>query len=106
MAHKLGNLVDSYPKASGQQTNLPIKWHSNTALKKAKVYLKDFKDEFVAVEHLLLRLAVGSDKVGMLMKEENFQEQELIKATQELRGIHRVTDQRYKPNRNREVLFT
>lgn len=91
LVHKLDELVNSYPKASGQQPYLSS--DSNTALKKAETSLKHFKDEFIAVEHLLLGLAAGSDKVGRLMREVGFAEPSLIKAIQELRGPYSVTDQ-------------
>mmetsp|Transcript_9956 Transcript_9956/g.23019 ORF Transcript_9956/g.23019 Transcript_9956/m.23019 type:complete len:878 (+) Transcript_9956:4240-6873(+) len=90
LVQKLGKLVNSYPKASGQQPYLSSA--SNTVLKKAETYLKYFKDEFVAIEHLLLGLTVDNDQIGSLMKEAGFATQPLIKAIQELRGTHRVTD--------------
>ena len=91
LMHKLDDLVDSYPKASGQQPYLSS--DSNTALRKAESYLKNFKDEFIAIEHLLWGLAAGSDKVGSLMKEVGLEAPFLTKAIQELRGTNRVTDQ-------------
>ena len=91
LATKLEAIVRSYPKASGQQPYLAN--DTNTVLRKAEAYLKHFKDEFIAVEHLLLGLVAGSDKVGTLMKEVGLEEQALIKAIQELRGNSRVTDQ-------------
>jgi ATP-dependent Clp protease ATP-binding subunit ClpB len=90
LMHKLDNLVDSYPKASGQQPYLAS--DSNTALRKAETYLKDSKDEFITIEHLLLGLVAGSDKVGRLMKEAGIEAHVLTKAIQDLRGTTRVTD--------------
>ena len=91
LMHKLDDLVSSYPKASGQQPYLSS--DSNTALRKAESYLKSFKDEFVTVEHLLLGLSVGNDKVGSLMREAGLGEPSLTKAIQELRGTNKATDQ-------------
>jgi ATP-dependent Clp protease ATP-binding subunit ClpB len=90
LVSKLDDLVDSYPKASGQQPYLAS--DSNTALRKAEAYLKDFKDEFITIEHLLLGLAAGTDKVGRLMQEVGFEAQALTQAIRELRGNNRVTD--------------
>jgi ATP-dependent Clp protease ATP-binding subunit ClpB len=87
---RLVELIRSYPKASGQQPYLSN--DTQTALKKAEAYLKTFKDEFIAVEHILLGLAAGSEKVAQLMKSMGFEEKQLIKAIQELRGSNRVTD--------------
>ncbi len=91
LTRKLAEIINSYPKASGQQPYLAN--DANIALRKAEAYLKNFKDEFIAVEHLLLGLAAGNDKVGKLMQEIGFEEKYLTKALQELRGTNRVTDQ-------------
>lgn len=91
LIHKLDDVVESYPKASGQQPYLTN--DSNTVLRKAETYLKHFKDEFVTIEHLLLGLASGNEKVGSLMREVGFEERVLTKAIQELRGTNRATDQ-------------
>ena len=99
LANKLADIVRSYPKASDQRPYLSNDTH--TALRKAGGYLKQFKDEFIAIEHLLLGLLAGTDKVGNLMKEAGFEPTTLIKAIQELRGNNRVTDQnaeaKYRP---------
>ena len=87
---KLAELINKYPKASGPQAYLGNDTH--IALRSAESYLTVFKDEFVAVEHLLLGLVAGQDPVAKLMKEVGFAEQTLIKAIEELRGSHRVTD--------------
>ncbi|MEL6152966.1 MAG: AAA family ATPase, partial [Bacteroidota bacterium] len=87
---KLAAILDAYPKASGQQPYLSQDTH--TALQKATAQLKDFQDEFVAIEHLLLGLAAGTDKVGTLMREVGLATKALVKAIRELRGNSRVTD--------------
>ena len=87
---KLAELINKYPKASGPQAYLGNDTH--IALRSAESYLTVFKDEFVAVEHLLLGLVAGQDPVAKLMKEVGFAEKTLIKAIEELRGSHRVTD--------------
>jgi ATP-dependent Clp protease ATP-binding subunit ClpB len=87
---KLAELINKYPKASGPQAYLGNDTH--IALRSAESYLTVFKDEFVAVEHLLLGLVAGQDPVAKLMKELGFAEQTLIKAIEELRGSHRVTN--------------
>jgi ATP-dependent Clp protease ATP-binding subunit ClpB len=56
LEEKLEEIVNSYPKASGQQAYLSNT--TNTVLQNAEKELREFKDEYVAVEHLLLALAV------------------------------------------------
>ncbi|MGB3465972.1 MAG: Clp protease N-terminal domain-containing protein, partial [Cyclobacteriaceae bacterium] len=88
---KLEDILNGYPKASGQRPYL-----SNDAaatLMKAESYLKDFDDEFVSVEHILLGMLAGSDKVSSLLKENGITEKHLKSAIKELRGGDKVTDQ-------------
>jgi ATP-dependent Clp protease ATP-binding subunit ClpB len=88
---KLDELVNSYPKVSGQQPYLSNEAHSS--LSKSLDYLKEFKDEFVAVEHIILGLLEGKEKTAALMKEVGFSKKQLISAIKELRGGNSVTDQ-------------
>ena len=88
---ELERILQSYPKVSGQQPYLSN--DSATVLRKAESYLKEFGDEYVAVEHILLGLLGGKDKAAQLMKQAGFAEKELKLAIQELRGGDRVTDQ-------------
>ena len=60
---------------------------------KALDYLKEFKDEFVAIEHIVLGLLAGKEKTAGIMKEMGFSKKELIAAIKELRGGNSVTDQ-------------
>lgn len=88
---KLDEYISQYPKVSGGNPYL-----SNTgmqALNKASSYLKEFGDEFVAIEHILLGILAGKDKVAALMKDVGFTEKDLKTAIKELRGGAKVTDQ-------------
>ena len=87
----LETIIQSYPKVSGQQPYLSN--DASTVLRKAESYLKEFGDEYVAVEHMLLGLLDGKDKTAQLMKQAGFATKELKLAIQELRGGERVTDQ-------------
>ncbi|MCA6381067.1 MAG: ATP-dependent chaperone ClpB [Cytophagales bacterium] len=88
---KLEEIVNSYPKVSGQQSYLSNT--SNTVLQNAEKELREFKDEFIAVEHLLLALLATKDKVATLMKDVGFDRTALLKAIKELRGGASVKDQ-------------
>ncbi len=87
----LEELLQSYPKASGQQPYLAN--DTATDLRKAGEYLKEFNDEYIAIEHMLLGLLAGNEKAAKLMKQVGFAKKELIAAIKELRGGSRVTDQ-------------
>ena len=88
---KLDEIVNAYPKVSGQQPYLSNDAHA--ALTKATNQLKEFKDEYVAIEHIIIGLLEGKDKVASLMKDVGFSKKHLIAAIKELRGGASVTDQ-------------
>ncbi|WP_416867423.1 MAG: ATP-dependent chaperone ClpB [Imperialibacter sp.] len=88
---KIEETINSYPKVSGSQPYLSNE--SAAALQKATGYLKEFGDEFVAVEHIILGLLSSKDKIATAMKSAGFAENEMKLAIKELRGGNSVTDQ-------------
>ncbi|HMJ70534.1 MAG TPA: ATP-dependent chaperone ClpB [Cyclobacteriaceae bacterium] len=88
---KLEELLASYPVVTGQQPYLSSA--SNTVLQGADKELREFKDEYIAVEHLVLALLVSKDKVSSVMKDAGFERKGVLKAINELRGGSKVTDQ-------------
>jgi ATP-dependent Clp protease ATP-binding subunit ClpB len=90
LVSKLEEIVNAYPRVSGQQAYLSTT--TNSVLQSAEKELREFKDEFVAVEHLLLAILSGKDKIASLMKDAGFDRSALIKAIKELRGGTPVTD--------------
>ena len=89
--NKIDEIIATYPKSSGDAP-----YFSNDAaraLQQAEQYLPQLKDEYVAIEHLLLGLLAGRDRIAQLMKDMGFAEKTLLAAIKELRGNSRVTDQ-------------
>ncbi|SKC78515.1 ATP-dependent chaperone ClpB [Ohtaekwangia koreensis] len=87
---KLEEILAGYPRVSGQQPYLSSA--TNTVLQNADKELRELKDEYVAIEHLLLALLASKDKVSSIMKDAGFEKAALIKAIKELRGGSKVTD--------------
>ncbi|MBB2150703.1 ATP-dependent chaperone ClpB [Pedobacter gandavensis] len=87
----LDSQIAKFPKVSGSSPYLTS--GSNAALQKAQTYLKEFKDEFVSVEHLLLGLLSVNDNTSKLLKDQGVTEKDLKKAILALRGDNHVTDQ-------------
>ena len=84
-------IVNSYPKVSGGQPYLSNS--ANQAVAKATNYLKEFKDEYVSIEHLLLGILASGDSVSQLLKDNNIKEKDLKAAIVELRKGSNVTSQ-------------
>ena len=88
----LDQLIATFPKVSGD-SNAYLSSDSNAVLQKAQGYLKEYKDEFVSVEHILLGMLDLKDKTAGLLKDLGANEKDLKKAILELRGGAHVTDQ-------------
>ncbi len=82
-------IVESYPKVSGGDQYLSR--NANAVLQKAVSLLKEFNDEYVTIEHILLALLSGGDSIAQLMKDNGIREKELKMAIQELRKGERAT---------------
>ncbi len=87
----LDSIVNSYPKVSGGQPYLSN--NANQTIAKATGYLKEFKDEFVSLEHLLLGILASGDAVSKMMKDLGVNEKDLKAVIVELRKGERVTSQ-------------
>jgi ATP-dependent Clp protease ATP-binding subunit ClpB len=87
---KLDEILNSYPRVSGQQPYLSS--DSNLVLQKAEKISKDQKDEYIAIEHILWAMLSGKDRVATLLKEGGFGEKYLKQAIEELRGGDKVKD--------------
>ena len=87
----LDTQIASFPKVSG--SNVYLSTDVNSVLQKAQGYLKEFKDEFVSVEHILLGILAVNDKTSTALKDYGVNEKDLKKAIVALRGDNKVTDQ-------------
>ena len=87
----LDTQIASFPKVSG--SNVYLSADVNSALQKAQVYLKEFKDEFISVEHILLGILAVNDKTSTALKDYGVTEKDLKKAIVSLRGDNKATDQ-------------
>ncbi|MBI2270544.1 MAG: ATP-dependent chaperone ClpB [Bacteroidetes bacterium] len=85
----LDKIVESYPKVSGG--NVYLSNSANTALTKAGSLLKEFNDEYVSIEHLLLGILSAKDTVSQLLKDSGVSEKELKAAIVDLRKGSKVT---------------
>jgi ATP-dependent Clp protease ATP-binding subunit ClpB len=85
------SVIQSYPKVSGGQPTLSSA--SNKALASASSFLKEYQDEYVSIEHLLLGLINAGDSTSNLMRDAGLKEKEVKAAIAELRKGERVTSQ-------------
>lgn len=84
-------LLAKLPKAEGSE--IYLSQSANQALMRAQSVIKDFKDEFVSVEHILLGLLGGNDDVATLLKDAGLTDKSLRAAITELRAGSTVNSQ-------------
>lgn len=87
----LDKIIDSYPKVSG--ADIYLSREANNALQKANNFAKDFNDQYVSVEHILLGLLAAGDNVSQMMKDSGITGKDLKAAIHELRKGDKVDSQ-------------
>ncbi len=89
---KLVELIGKLPKTSGEPAQ-SISREANSVVLRAGANLKNFGDEFVTPEHLLLALVQGNDSIAKLLKDAGLTEKGLVTAIKDLRKGDTVKSQ-------------
>ena len=90
---KLDELINKLPKISSGEPAQSIGRDANSVVLRAGAVLKQFKDEFITPEHLLLAIVQGNDASAKLLKDGGLTEKGLLAAIKELRKGETVTSQ-------------
>ena len=83
--------IESLPRVQGGEAYLSRE--ANEVLQRATQYSKEFKDEFVSLEPILLALLTVKSTASNILKDAGMTEKELRTAIQELRKGEKVTSQ-------------
>ncbi|NLM93227.1 MAG: ATP-dependent chaperone ClpB [Bacteroidales bacterium] len=83
--------LQSYPRVAGGDIYLSS--DCNQTLQKALSTLKDFGDEFISIEHLMLALLMGKDSVARMLKDTGLTASGMKEAIKELRQGSSVKSQ-------------
>ncbi len=85
--------IQSQPKISGSSSSVYLGRSLDTLLDRADAYRKEFQDEYISIEHLLLSYA-KDDRFGKsLFLEFGLNEAKLKNIIKQIRGSQKVTDQ-------------
>jgi ATP-dependent Clp protease ATP-binding subunit ClpB len=90
---KLDEAIQKLPKVNGADPAQSISREANNLVLRAGSYLKQFDDEFVAPEHLLLAIIHGSDTTTKILKDAGLTEKGLVAAIKELRKGETIKSQ-------------
>jgi ATP-dependent Clp protease ATP-binding subunit ClpB len=82
---KLDELIKKLPKTTGSDPAQALGRDANNVVLRAGSVLKQFGDEFITPEHLVLALVQGNDATAKLLKNSGLTEKGLISAIKELR---------------------
>jgi ATP-dependent Clp protease ATP-binding subunit ClpB len=88
----VANALDELPKLSSE-AEPTTSAELLAIMRAAEREMRDLKDEFVSVEHLLLALAKDDNLAGRALKAHGATHERLLQAIADVRGSHRVTDQ-------------
>lgn len=83
--NKLNETIQKLPKTNNGEPAQSISRDLNNALLKANASIKQFKDEFVSVEHLLIGLLSLNDDTAKILKDAGLTEKGLVAAIKDLR---------------------
>ena len=97
---ELEKIIQSFPKIQGGVDKQYLSGEANKVLSKAKSLAKEFGDEFIPVELILLAIIQGNDRTAKLLREQGATDENLRKAITELRKGRKVTDQGSEGNYN------
>ena len=89
---EINKSIESFPKVQGSDKQY-LTNDSNKALAKAKKLLKEYGDEYISIELILLGILAGNDKASKIMKEAGATQKGLKAAIAELRKGSKVTNQ-------------
>ena len=91
----LNEALDTLPKLQGGASPEPAGGSSELVqiLRDAEKEMRELKDEYVSTEHLLLAIADHPGNAGRVMRSVGATHEQLLKALNEVRGSHRVTDE-------------
>src|SRR4051794_31329929 len=102
---ELQRILAKKPRVSGsgvEQGKLYITNQLQRVLAEAEKSMKQFKDEYLSVEHILLATVTLPSEIGKFIKSKGVNQQALLKIIKEIRGNQRVTTQ--SPEGTYEVL--
>src|SRR3954462_4796504 len=92
LENKLQESINKLPKTSGDAAQ-SVSREANNVVLRAGASLKQFGDEFITPEHLLLAIVQGNDSTARLLKEAGLSEKGLVAAIKELRKGETVQSQ-------------
>ncbi len=90
---KLDEALNKLPKQNGGEAAQSVSRDANNVVLRAGAVLKQFNDEFITPEHLLLAILQGNDASAKILKNAGLTEKGLVTAVKDLRKGETVNSQ-------------
>ncbi|MEO8766031.1 MAG: ATP-dependent chaperone ClpB [Ginsengibacter sp.] len=91
--NKIDESLQKLPKVGSGEPAQVISRDLNNVMLRAAATLKNFNDEFISVEHLLLAIVQGNDNASKILKDAGLTEKSLVAAIKELKKGSTVSSQ-------------
>jgi ATP-dependent Clp protease ATP-binding subunit ClpB len=91
-AQETKRLIGTYPQVEGSDKQY-LTNDANGALRNARELMKEFGDQYISIELLLVGILKGKDKTAQALKDSGLNIKALTEAIKELRKGSKVTDQ-------------
>ena len=92
VAQETKRLIGTYPQVEGSDKQY-LTNDANGALRNARELMKEFGDQYISIELLLVGILKGKDKTAQALKDSGLNIKALTEAIKELRKGSKVTDQ-------------
>ncbi len=92
LKREINRELEKYPRVTGADKQF-LTNDANKALAAAKKLLKEFGDEFISLELIIMGILKGTDKASKILKEQGVNSTDLKNAILELRKGRTITDQ-------------
>jgi len=94
LSQRLEAELNKIPKVTPLQGSVYVSFRLKQVFDQARIEAEKLKDDYISTEHLLLGLIeVPESPASQLVREMGVSKEALLKALQQARGTHRVTDQ-------------
>ena len=93
LQNKIDRDLEKLPKVSGGSSQVQISSVLNKALESAEKQAAQMKDEYVAVDHILLGIVVADKDFSSFLKQQGLKYEDVLRAISDIRGQVRITDQ-------------
>ena len=90
---KIEDDYNRLPKISGSSSQVQISSVLNKSLEAAEKQASQMKDEYVAVDHVLLGMVIADKDFSSFLKQQGIKYEDVLRAISDIRGQVRITDQ-------------